>query len=218
MSRYLCHHRGSGRQLWQTQHAALTQHYQPTRWQKHYDRWQHVDQHNWAEQHRVQYASWLCWQQVDQLSETWRYQQSETTYQQATKIQWVGQQAHYRYRIATWQQRIKQTWSWHGLITAITHHHNTVKLTVHSPLWWLIQWRHIGWYPQTQASIVMQEMLKSIQHYDPRLTSVLVVILTRNIQGHFSGGFTLMKFRRLIEKTMQCSIIISTVVINNIAK
>ena len=112
MSRYLSYHRGSGRQLWETQHAALTQHYQPTRWQKHYDRWQHVDRQDQAKHHQVAYASRLCRQQVDQLSETRRYQQSDSTYQQGTKSQWVGHQADYRYRIATWQQTIKQTWSW----------------------------------------------------------------------------------------------------------
>lgn len=74
-------------------------------------------------------------------------------------------------------QRITVQWTegqhvqyWHGLITAITHHHNTVKVMVHSPLWWLTQWRHIAWYPQTQASVVMQEMLNKIQQHDPRLT------------------------------------------------
>lgn len=112
MSRYLSHHRGCGRQLWQTQHAALTQHYQPTRWQKHYDRWQHVDRHDRAEQHRVQYASWVRRQQVNQFTETWHYQQADATYHQATKTRWVGQQVHHRYRVATWQQSIKKTWSW----------------------------------------------------------------------------------------------------------
>ena len=74
-------------------------------------------------------------------------------------------------------QRITVQWTegqqvqyWHGLITVITHHHKTVKVMVHSPLWWLTQWRHIAWYRQAQASVVMQAMLKNIQQYDPRLT------------------------------------------------
>ena len=89
---------------------------------------------------------------------------------QRITVQWTeAQQQHY----------------WHGLITAIAHHQNTVKFMVHSPLWWLTQWRHIAWYPHTQASIVMQEMLKSIQHDDPRLTWQLACV-DQSVQNYLT--------------------------------
>ena len=57
MSRYMCHRRGQGRQLLQTQHAVLKQHYQRHHWHKMYDRWQHVEHHYQAQHHHLLYDS-----------------------------------------------------------------------------------------------------------------------------------------------------------------